>query len=141
MKFIALKYSLYIWLSTFLTVPLILFIIAFVIQGFKSVEESDSPLEALITYLAFTIFSAIFSFATWLIFYLVTLITIKYSDSTMQSKCIISTCGVFISIAIFELFFYNTWIGQAKDAYYLIGIVCFCFTVFSWLYKLDAKEN
>ncbi|SDE54855.1 hypothetical protein SAMN05216464_107119 [Mucilaginibacter pineti] len=130
-------YSLKIWLTSVFLAPLIYIVVT-------SFKENYQDLGTLISnqfsnYVMCVFFGSLFSFFTWVLFFLTVKITTLHASSIKQSKSIISLIGALLTVGTFALFL-SPSISIHDDFFYLMVGNCICISGGSWFYKLKVDS-
>ena len=132
-----LLYSLKVWLTSVMIAP----VFHLVIMGIKHSDGTEQAGEICRTYIMLTIFELLFSFVTWFIFFIITILIGSYAKNEIAARAIICAIGVIMVPATFMLTLPDYRLTIIGDFIYLIGGNCLCIAACSWIYKLKLYRH
>lgn len=134
MKNPSFRYSLKVWLSSVFVAPLI-YIIA--VWCFSSNNYDPKPEFEL--YPIFIFFELIFSFVTWLIFWLIIELAKPYAENNTRKKWLIFTAGIVLTTCNFLPFMLPLDHTLYSNMFFHLMLSnCFCIGGGSLFFKLGA---
>ncbi|SRR5260221_3669967 len=129
----ALKYSLKVWLTSCIVVPLVWTL------GFQFLYSNNQPFSPIIFLSVLFIIAAtiLTSFITWLAFYLSIIGILRYSLTHYKLKILLTGEAV---IVITFIVFMKAFPGFDQKVY-MVNMVCHCLVIGLgiWLYKLKPS--
>ncbi len=126
-----LLYSLKVWLTSVLLSP-VLYIVLIVIKNF---DVSLRLYSFGSTYILLVLFSFLFSFLTWFVFFLIIMVISNYACSETIARVIICITGMTMTAATFRLTIFQNGFTISDIYIYLMFANCFCIGAGSWIYK------
>ncbi|MBL4677956.1 MAG: hypothetical protein JKY70_17390 [Mucilaginibacter sp.] len=147
-RFHELTYSLKIWLTTLLFVPVVFLVMMSEFYESPSIANIvDRLSEWLLAYLLMVLFAAVFSFLIWVIFYYLLMMIVWRVDNICILKYISAAIGLMLIIgivALLSMLVYDITILLDKIFITLFSSTCFsivCSALFYKLYTVTEAEE
>ena len=135
MKFYSFNYTLKVWLTSVLLAPLIYS----AAQHFVGLQQPDDG-DVLALYPIIVLLELILSFITWLVFWGITALCLRFLSSTRRQKQLLFAAGIILTINTFILIAFPENGFSISDIWFdLMLCNCLCIGAGSLIYKLKPK--
>lgn len=142
MFFKSFIYSLKVWLTSVVIIPLIFLISVSFGQNLSKENIYEQIYRSAYLYGQILVIELIASFITWVVFLIIIQLTVIYCNTRIIRLSIISISGIFLTIGTFLLILppsAYTVFNIISDNGGLLVCTCFCIGAGSWFYKLDLS--
>jgi hypothetical protein len=136
MKYNTFTYSLKVWLTSVVAAPLLSVIIMYLKLIPGSADGFDFIYSGPELYLVFTAFGFLFSFATWVAFWIITKAATLYVSQPVLMRWLIFAAGILLTTATFCIVFPHD-LFQVNSVFRILMVCnCACIGGGVWFYKL-----
>lgn len=130
-------YSLKVWLTSVLLAP-IFYLIIMRVKDIGGTQHTGPVGEM---YFLLIIFGFLFSFLTWLVFFISIMLITSYAQNEITARLMVCIIGVAMVLATFMLTIFNHKLTNDDDFIYLVAANCLCIGAGSWIYKLKLYKH